>query len=221
MKLLIIEDNRLLASSLKTYLNKSFAVQVTHTAADGLAQAETKSFDVIVLDLHLPDFGGLAVCTKLRAAGIDTPILILTGEKETNTKIQLLNAGADDFLTKPFQVDELLARLHVLLRRGGAQFPTSRMAYQGLTLDLITRTVEREDRYIDLRRKEFDILEYIMRNQGRVVTRKMIIDHVWENDAPNVSNTVDVHMKHLRDKIDKPFERSLIETVYGLGYILR
>ncbi|HTE57942.1 MAG TPA: response regulator transcription factor [Verrucomicrobiae bacterium] len=221
MKLLIIEDNRLLASSLKSYLGKSFVVHTAHTAADGLHQAETKHFDLIILDLHLPDGNGLKVCSKLRAGGVETPILILTASKETTTKVELLDAGADDFLTKPFQAPELRARLQVLLRRGALQFSTARPVFKDLTLDLTTRSVQREDQNIKLRRKEFDILEYLMRNKGRVITRKMILDHVWESDTPASSNTVDVHMKHLRDKVDRPFKTPLIETVYGFGYIMR
>lgn len=221
MKLLIIEDNRLLASSLSTYLGKSFTTHTSHTAKHGLQQAETKHYDLIVLDLHLPDGSGLDVCRKLRRAGIDTPILILTATKEALTKVELLDAGADDFMTKPFHGAELRARLQALLRRVGTNFPTSLTQVEELSIDSTTRRVHREGRQIELRRKEFDILEYLMRNQGRLVTRKMIFDHVWETGSDSSSNTVDVHMKYLRDKIDRPFKRKLIETVYGFGYIMR
>lgn len=221
MKLLVIEDNRLLASSLKSYLGSKFVVSTVHTAADGLRQAEAKQHDLIILDLHLPDGSGLEICRKLRAAGVATPILILTAAKELVTKVQLLDAGADDFLTKPFHGAELRARIQALLRRTSSQFPSSSTSLKGLTIDSTTRRVEREGKKIELRRKEFDILEYLMRNQGRLVTRKMIFERVWDGGTYSSSNTVDVHVKYLRDKVDKPFKQPLIETVYGFGYIIR
>lgn len=221
MKLLIIEDNKLLASSLKAYLQDSYVIDVSHRAAEGIALAKEKHFDIIILDLVLPDGSGLNVCRTLRGSGITTPILILTAAKDTLTKVQLLDTGADDFLTKPFQASELQARLRAILRRTGSASSKSRLVVDELTIDLTTRTVIRDGKEIILRRKEYDILEYLMRNQGRVITRQMILDHVWESDSYTTSNTVDVHMKHLRDKVDRDYARKFIETVYGFGYIIR
>ncbi len=221
MKLLIIEDNRLLASSLSRYLSNAFVVQMAHSSKEGVQQAQTKHYDIVVLDLHLPDGSGLDVCKHLRASGIGTPILVLTASNDTPTKVDLLDAGADDFLTKPFQPAELRARLHALLRRSGSAELSRTTTLDDLSIDPVTRKVVRAGKQIELRRKEFDILEYMIRNKGRTITRQMLLDHVWENHSFTASNTVDVHVKHLRDKIDRPFESQLIETVYGLGYILR
>jgi DNA-binding response OmpR family regulator len=221
MRLLCIEDNRALTRSLQGYLGKTFTIHASYSAAEGLEQLESKSYDLIILDLHLPDGTGLEVCRAIRAQAIETPVLILTANQETVTKVQLLEAGADDFLTKPFHVLELRARLQALLRRPTIQFAAPVLGIRGLTIDPASRQAQREGRKITLRRKEFDILEYLMRNRGRTVTRGMIFAHVWGDDSDNISNTVDVHVKHLRDKIDKPFAERLIETVYGLGYIMR
>jgi DNA-binding response OmpR family regulator len=221
MKLLIIEDNKLLASSLRTYLRDMFVTDLAYTATDGLRLAQDRAHDAIVLDLVLPDGNGYEVCKTLRKSGVDVPILILTAANETATKVRLLDAGADDFLSKPFQAEELRARLHAILRRQPSTMPTSSITIKDLTIDLADRTAKRAGKPIDLRRREFDMLEYLMRNRGRVITRQMILDHVWESGSDTSSNTVDVHMKHLRDKVDRPFAGKLIETVYGFGYIMR
>jgi DNA-binding response OmpR family regulator len=221
MKLLLVEDNKLLASSMRAYLRDSFVTDMVHTAAEGLQAAKSKTYDIIVLDLVLPDGNGYEICRSIRAAGLDMPILILTAAHETATKVKLLDAGADDFLTKPFQAEELRARLHALLRRRTGDTPVSHLTVDELTINMTNRTAVHKGQLVDLRRREFDILEYMMRNRGRVITRQMILDHVWEAGLDTSSNTVDVHVKHLRDKVDRPFSTNLIETVYGFGYIMR
>jgi DNA-binding response OmpR family regulator len=220
MKILLIEDNKSLAESLKKHLGKSFVIDAVGTGEEGLQQALVGGQDVIILDLSLPDKNGFDVCKALRAAHVNTPILILTGAADLATRVTLLNAGADDFLTKPFSVAELKARLGALLRRPPAIFTTDVMVVQDLTVDSTRRRVERAGTPIALRRKEFDILEYLVRNRGRPVTRAMILDHAWDGSKDTWNNTVDVHIKHLRDKIDRPFKTPLIKTAYGIGYLI-
>ena len=176
--------------------------------------------DVIVLDLSLPDKSGYDVCRSIRLAQISTPIIILTGATDVTSRVTLLNAGADDYLTKPFSVAELRARLGALLRRSPTPISTEIFQVQDLVVDPHRRRVERGGVQIMLRRKEFDILEYLMRNRGRPVTRSMILDHAWDGTKDTWNNTVDVHIKHLRDKVDRPFGSPLIRTAYGIGYMI-
>jgi len=220
MKILLIEDNKTLAESLKKHLGKSFVIDAVHTGEEGLQQALVGGQDAIILDLSLPDKNGYDICQAIRAAHINTPIIILTGATDLTTRVTLLNAGADDFLTKPFSVAELKARLGALLRRPPTISTTSVMMVQDLTVDSTRRRVERSGTSIALRRKEFDILEYLVRNRGRPVTRAMILDHAWDGSKDTWNNTVDVHIKHLRDKIDRPFGVPLIKTAYGIGYLI-
>lgn len=220
MKLLLIEDNRALADGLKKQLEKSFVVDTASTGEEGLARALTGSQDIIILDLSLPDKSGLEVCQAIRSAGIGTPIIILTGVGDVTSKVALLGAGADDYLTKPFNVAELKARLGALLRRPPTMPQPKIFKIHNLTVDPYRRRVERDGTYIPLRRKEFDILEYLVRNSGRPVTRSMILDHAWDGSKDAWNNTVDVHIKHLRDKIDRPFDTPLIKTAYGIGYMI-
>jgi DNA-binding response OmpR family regulator len=221
LKLLYIEDNRSLVESLRDYLGETFDMEVAYTAAKGIKLVRSKDYDIILLDLKLPDGNGLDICRTIRSFGVDSPILVLTANKDTITKVQLLEAGADDFLTKPFHVLELRARLQALLRRPPVQVTVPVLSCRGLMVNLKNRHVERDGKSIELRPTEFSILEYLLRNQDRAVTRQMIFDYVWEPSAYNISNTVDVHIKYLRDKVDKPFDEPLIETVYGIGYIIK
>ena len=220
MKLLLIEDNRTLADSLKKQLGKSFVVDSVRTGEEGLQRALAGGQDVIVLDLSLPDKSGYDVCRSIRLAQISTPIIILTGATDVTSRVTLLNAGADDYLTKPFSVAELRARLGALLRRSPTPISTEIFQVQDLVVDPHRRRVERGGVQIMLRRKEFDILEYLMRNRGRPVTRSMILDHAWDGTKDTWNNTVDVHIKHLRDKVDRPFGSPLIRTAYGIGYMI-
>ena len=174
-----------------------------------------------MLDLGLPDIPGQRVCTAIRQADITTPILVLTGEMELDTKVTLFAAGADDYVTKPFSTSELHARLTALQRRGHFDEDAAYILKAAdLRLDPLKRIVTRGGQRIILRRKEFDILEYLLRNKGKVVSRGMIIQNVWGGQTSSWHNTVDVHVKHLRDKVDRPFDVQLIQTEYGLGYTI-
>ena len=220
MKILLIEDSRALADGLKKQLGKSFVVDAVRTGEEGLQRALSGGQDIIILDLSLPDKNGYDICRAIRLAQVATPILILTGASDVTSRVTLLNAGADDYLTKPFSVAELRARLGALLRRPAATFSSDVFRIRDLTVDPHRRRVERAGTPITLRRKEFDILEYLVRNRGRPVTRSMILDHAWDGTKDAWNNTVDVHIKHLRDKIDRPFETPLIKTAYGIGYMI-
>lgn len=221
-KILVVEDNAPLAKSLENWLNKQHDVIVVSNGRQALAQADSTMFDAIILDLGLPDIPGEEVCSQLRANGITAPLLVLTANEEVNMKVTMLDLGADDYLLKPFYIGELQARVRAILRRrnNDAIGPAATIAVADLTLDPSKRLVTRSGKPIDLRRKEFDILEYLMRNCGTVVTRAMIINNAWSDDSDHWNNTVDVHMKHLRDKVDKPFKRRLIKTAYGVGYMI-
>ncbi len=222
MRLLVIDDNAALGWRLQSYMHKQFAVDVARTGEEGLHTASITHYGVIILDLGLPDMDGQEVCQKLRPAGIATPIIILSAEAATTSKVRLLESGADDYLTKPFEPSELLARVKALIRRHEiAQDQSPVLQVRDLAIDTNRRIVTRGGTPIPLRRKEFEILEYLGRNRGTIVTQDMIIDHVWhELDRTAWANTVRVHIKHLRDKIDRPFDVQLIKTAHGIGYII-
>ncbi len=220
MKILLIEDNRSLAESLKRQLGKNFIVEMANSGEEGLQLALAGGQDVIILDLSLPDMSGYDICRTIRLSNVHTPVLILTGADDIASRVALLNAGADDYVTKPFSIAELKARLGALLRRAPAAYSTNILTIQDLVIDPNRRRVERSGIAIDLRRKEFDILEYLARNRGRPVTRAMILDHAWDGTKDTWNNTVDVHIKHLRDKVDRPFGAPLIKTAYGIGYMI-
>jgi len=218
MKLLVVEDNPRLAERIKHKLKRIYAIDVAETAHDSLEKVKDIEYDVILLDLGLPDMSGLEVCKQLRIAKINTPILILTGVDDMDTRVSLLNSGADDYVTKPFHSEELLARISALARRRARNAPRTIIHYQDLIIDIEERKVTRAGAEIYLRRKEFDILEYLVTNKGRVLTRDMIMNHVWDGDRVSWNSTIDVHIKHLRDKVDRPFASAIIKTAYGLGY---
>lgn len=221
MKLLIVDDNVALGWRLQSYFGKYFGVRVARTGSEGQRLAETGRYDVIILDLSLPDRDGGAICQTLREEGIMTPVLVLTGEDTLESKVRLLEIGADDYLTKPFEPAELKARIDALTRRRQVGAPPALLKVGDLTIDLNKRIVERGGMRITLRRKEFDILEYLARNRGKVITQAMILSHVWDEPSQEGwNNTVRVHIKYLRDKIDRPFEKRLIRTAHGVGYTI-
>lgn len=220
MKLLIVEDNQLLAAGLRGVLKQSFTIDIAHTGEDGIELASQADYGAIMLDLGLPDMPGDEVCRHLRRQGVTVPIIIATGEKDPSRCVQLLDEGADDYITKPYNTDILQARLRALLRRNSGALLSKRITVKDLIIDLDSRHVERGGVSIYLRKKEFDILEYLARNRGRAVTRAMILNHVWESGRSGWNNTIDVHIKYLRDKVDKPFGGSLIKTAHGIGYML-
>jgi len=198
----------------------TYIVDSVNTGGEGIENARTIQYSVILLDLGLPDMEGYDVCQKLRLANVTTPVLVLTVQKSSNASTRLLNCGADDYLTKPFDGGELKARIAALLRRSQEMHEEKIISICDLTVNITRRQVWRSGVKISLRRKEFDILEYLVANRGRALTRSMILDHVWESGTEGWNNTVDVHIKHLRDKVDRPFGGSLIKTAYGIGYLV-
>lgn len=222
MKLLFIDDNQALINSVADCLGDDWQVTPAGSGYEGLELARSDQYDVIVLRLTLPDLSGHDICHRLRRDNVTSPIMVLSAITEPDTKVSLFKAGADDYVTKPFDINEFKARLLALLRRGHLDNEASRfIKVDDLVLDPLQRQVQRAGKKIALRRKEFDILEYLLRNRGRVVTRAMIIDNVWEPDCNSWNNTVDVHIKRLRDKIDRPFKHHLIRTAYGVGYTIK
>lgn len=217
-ELLFIEDGRDMALALRQALATSHIITHIETGEAGIMTAKRYSFDAILLDLRLPDMHGIQVCEELRAAGCTTPIVVLTGEGQVLTKIKALDAGANDYITKPFSLGELKARLRAVQRTQLGVTPNGQITVGDLTLDASTFHAERAGQTIHLRRKEFALLECLMRHAGTVVSRTALSNHAWHGSDTPWANTIDVHMKHLRDKIDKPFDTPLIKTVHGLGY---
>lgn len=220
MRILVVEDEKKVASFVKKGLEEeSYAVDVSYDGEEGGYLAETNPYDLIVLDIMLPQKSGLAILRELRDKGINTPILLLTARGSVEDKVTGLNAGADDYLAKPFVFSELLARIRSLLRRGGEKAPILKFA--DLTMDPVTRKVTRGEVDIELTSKEYALLEYLMRRPNQVLTRTMISEHVWESDFDTFTNVIDVYVNYLRNKIDKDFDKKLIQTVRGVGYILK
>jgi two-component system OmpR family response regulator len=222
MKLLVVEDDRETALYLAKGLSESgYTVDQVGNGREGLFLATSASYDAIVLDRMLPSMDGLAMLGALRAAGISTPALILSALGSVDDRVKGLRAGGDDYLVKPFAFSELLARLEALLRRGAVTAATTKLRVGDLELDLLTRTVKRSDKPIEVLPREFRLLEYLMRNAGHVVTRTMLLEHVWDYHFDPQTNVIDVHVSRLRHKIDKSFESPLLHTVRGAGYCLR
>lgn len=218
----MIEDERKIALALKKGLEQeSFVVDVVHDGEDGLAYALGEPYDAIILDRMLPKMDGMEVCRELRAAGSKTPILMLTAKDRVNDRVNGLDAGADDYLVKPFAFEELLARVRSLLRRP-QELLAEILTVDDLTLNTLTFQVQRGGNAIALTQKEFALLEYFMRSQGRIVTKDMITQHVWDYDADILPNTVEVYVSYLRAKIERPFRNRplLLHTARGFGYKL-
>ncbi|HWY79258.1 MAG TPA: response regulator transcription factor [Candidatus Sulfotelmatobacter sp.] len=220
MKLLLIDDNKELVQTLQEELSKYFIVEIAHNGKQGEYLAHINDYDIIILDIVLPDIDGIEICRMLRKAKIHTPIIILTGKLDHSTKVATLNIGADDYITKPFHLPELLSRIRAVLRRQKNVFNANVLTIADLQIDFDTKQVIRNNKIISLRKKEFYLLEYLARNVGSVITRDMILNHVWESDTDALTNIVDVHIKYLRDQIDKDFNKKLIKTVHGIGYKL-
>ena len=220
MKVLVIEDEVKIANSLKLGLEQeSYAVDVAYDGNEGYDLAATENYDVILLDLMLPGMDGMEICEALRKENIHSPILMLTARGETENKVDGLNAGADDYLSKPFAFEELLARVKALARRPRENKGTI-MIVKDLTLDTVTYAVTRSDKKISLSKKEYALLTFLMKNKGKTLTKDQIIQNVWDFDADVLPNTVEVYIGYLRSKIDKAFpkSKSLIKTVRGFGY---
>jgi len=219
MKVLVIEDNPRLADRIKTQLRKWYIVEIAQSGDKGLQLVATNTFDIVLLDLGLPDTPGIEICKQIRELTPELPILVVTGTDTVESKVDLLNSGADDYITKPFEINELHARINALARRRSRNEQSETISIGDLYIDLARRSVIREGITINLRRKEFDILEYLASHPGRVMSRQNIVNHAWVSTSSSWTGSVDVHIKQLRDKIDKPFTHPLIKTVYGLGYM--
>ncbi len=221
MRILVVEDERRLAAGLRTGLEaEGFAVDVALSGTDGLWLAHEHQYDAIVLDILLPGVNGYAICQALRAESIWTPILMLTAKDGEWDQVEALDTGADDYLTKPFSYPVLLARLRALLRRGARDRPTVLEAGD-LRLDPASRRAARGEVEIDLTAREVSLLEFLLRRRGEVVSKRDILDHVWDDDFEGDPNIVEVYVGHLRAKLDRPFGRQSIETIRGSGYRLQ
>ena len=220
MRVLVVEDEHRVASAIcQALIEESFAVDLAHDGPRALQLAAEHQYDAIVLDIMLPGIDGLTVCRRLRDARAATPVLMLSARDMVEDRVRGLDAGADDYLVKPFAVEELLARIRALLRRQ-VRSPQPVLTVGPLQLDPTTRVVRRGDRLITLTLREYALLEYLMRRPSVVHTRSMIAEHVWEFPFDHASNVVDVFVKHLRDKIDEPGGPSFIQAVRGVGYVL-
>jgi DNA-binding response OmpR family regulator len=220
MKVLIIEDEHKIANLLKQGLEQErFIADVAYDGTSGFDLASSEPFDAIILDRLLPGIDGLEICKKLREQGTHTPILMLTAKGQLIDRVEGLNSGADDYLTKPFAFEELLARIKALVRRPKNTL-NNILQVEDLTLNIDNYEVKRQDTQIVLSSKEFALLEYLMRHQNRTLTKAQIISHVWSYDANILPNTVEVFIGYLRNKIDRPFKnkKTLIQTVRGFGY---
>ncbi|HXR53239.1 MAG TPA: winged helix-turn-helix domain-containing protein [Steroidobacteraceae bacterium] len=222
MHLLLIEDDAEAARYLAKGLRESgYAVDIAVDGRDGLFQATERQYDLIIADRQLPHLDGLSIVQMLRKQGNKVPVLILSALGSVDERIEGLRAGGDDYLTKPFAFGELLARIEALLRRGQGATATTRLKVSDLDIDLLGRTVTRGGRRIDLTAKEFQLLEFLARRQGQVVTRTMLLEGVWDLHFDPQTNVIDVHMSRLRTAVDRDFPAPLIHTVRGAGYVLR
>jgi two-component system OmpR family response regulator len=222
MRALIVEDDATIAEFVGRGLREAgFAVDHAPDGNEGLRLATTAPYDVAVVDLMLPKLDGLALIQAMRARKVTTPVLILSAKHTVSDRVQGLETGGDDYLTKPFAFPELLARIQALIRRSTGAPATTRLTVGDLTLDLMSRRATRAGRDIELRPREYALLEYLMRNAGRVVSKTMILSHVWDYSFDPRTNVVDVLVFRLRDKIDKGFDTKLIHTVRGIGYVLK
>ena len=221
MRILVIEDETKVGSFIKRALEEeSYAVDLCEDGAKGLELAFATNYDLVIVDLMVPTLPGLEIVKGIRQAKIQTPLLILTAQSQVDQRVKGLDAGADDYLTKPFAIDELLARIRALLRRGATESPGV-LQIDDLLLNPATREVTRGGQRIDLTLKEYALLEYLMRHTGRVLTRPMISEHVWNQDFDTFTNVIDVYVNYLRNKIDRGRVKKLIHTVRGSGYMLK
>jgi two-component system OmpR family response regulator len=221
MRFLVVEDETKMAALLRRGLEEEgYAVDIASTGTEGLWAATENPYDAILLDVMLPELDGFEVCRQLRARGRWAPVLMLTARDDVRDRVQGLDAGADDYLVKPFSFSELLARLRALIRRGARERPAV-LSVSDLALDPATRRVNRGGTEIALTAREFALLEMFLRHPGEVLSRTRILEHVWDFAFDGDSNVVDVYVRYLREKVDRPFGRDSIETIRGMGYRLR
>jgi len=221
MKVLIVEDEKKIASFLRKGLEaQGFVVEVCHHGDEGFTLATSRPYDVAVLDIMLPGRDGLSILRNLRERKIALPVILLTARGELNERLEGLNLGADDYLTKPFHIEELIARIHAVTRRAGGT-GQSILKVADLTMNLLSREVRRAGQRIELTTREFSLLEHLMRSPGRVLTRVEICERVWEYNFDPGTNLVDVYIQRIRKKVDGDFPKKLIETIRGVGYRIR
>jgi len=222
MRILVVEDDKKIASFVARGLKEAgFAVDQAENGEDGLRLALAHPYDTAVMDLMLPKLDGLSLIEKLRKKKVLTPVLILSAKRSVDDRVKGLQAGGDDYLTKPFSFVELLARIQALIRRATRETEPTRLLAGDLAIDLLAREVTRAGSRIELQPREFALLEYLMRNAGRVVSKTMILEHVWGYDFDPLTNVVDVLVSRLRNKVDREFEKKLIQTHRGVGYALK
>lgn len=220
MRILVVEDEKKVAGFIKKgFEEESYAVDIAYDGVEGEYLATTNDYDAIVLDIMLPKKNGVDVVKDLRSRGIKTPVLLLTARDAVEDKVKGLDSGADDYLSKPFAFEELLARVRALMRR--KEYSIVELKFADLALDQATRKAKRGSMEIDLTSKEYGLLEYFLRNPNKVLTRTMIAEHVWDYTFDTDTNVIDVYVNHLRNKIDKDSSKKLIHTVRGIGYILK
>ena len=222
MRILIIEDERKVAQFLrKGFEAEAFSVDIAPDGAEGRRLALAGSYDALILDLMLPKIDGMTLLAELRRERVDTPVLILTARGEVEDRVKGLNLGADDYLAKPFSFAEVLARVRAILRRSAGDGRSPVLELGDLKMDLPTRSVRRGGRELTLTNKEYELLEYLLRNKGRVVSRVILTEHIWDMGFDSETNVVDVLVNRLRRKVDEGFPRKLIQTVRGVGYVLK
>lgn len=222
MRVLIIEDDKKIASFISKGLKQAgFAVDIAEDGEEGLSLALQDTYDAAVIDLMLPRLDGLSVIEELRRSNLNTPVIILSAKRSVDDRVKGLQSGSDDYLTKPFSFSELLARIYALIRRSSGTPESTRLSVGALSMDILNREVLRENKKINLQPKEFTLLEYFMRSAGRVLSKTLIMEHVYDYDFDPQTNVVDVLVCRLRNKIDKGFEKKMIHTIRGVGYVLK
>ncbi|MGH7793235.1 MAG: response regulator [Thermodesulfobacteriota bacterium] len=222
MRVLVVEDDKKIASFIVKGLKQAgFAVDHASDGEDGVHLALHESYDAAVIDIMLPKLDGLSLIEELRRRKVNTPVIILSAKRSVDDRIRGLQSGGDDYLTKPFAFSELLARVHALIRRASGAAETNRLTFGDLSMDILKREVARADKKINLQPREFALLEYLMRNAGRTVSKTLIMEHVYDYDFDPQTNVVDVLVCRLRDKVDRDFERKVIHTIRGVGYVLK
>lgn len=221
MRILLVEDDKRVANFIKKGLKENhYAIDVASDGTEGFHLATHEEYDLIILDIMLPKMDGIEILKNIRKQGINRPVFFLTAKDKTHDIIEGLDAGADDYLVKPFSFNELLARIRALMRREKSD-KTTEVTIANLKLNMITREVFRSNQKIELTPKEYTLLEYFVHNKGQVLTRTMISEHVWDYNFDTMTNVIDVHINHLRNKIDKDFSPQLIHTIKGVGYVLK
>lgn len=222
MRILVVEDDKKIASFISKGLKEAgFAVDMANDGVDGLHLGMTEPYDAAVVDIMLPGLDGISLIERLRTKKITTPVIILSAKRSVDDRVKGLQSGGDDYMTKPFSFSELLARIHALIRRSTRESEPSSLRAGSLTIDLLARQTKRGDQDISLPSREFALLEYLIRNKGRIVSKTSILEHVYDYSFDPQTNVVDVLVCRLRNKVDRDFDRKMIHTVRGMGYVLK